>query len=144
MGTITFKAEGKWLGGLKVETKIREKFTIVVDEPQSLGGEDSAPNPVEVVLASLIGCLGIMISIVAKEKNISINNIKILAEGDLDPQGFMGNPNIRAGYQEVRVKIKIDSPLEREKLEELIQLVEKRCPVSDIIKNPVNLNITLD
>ncbi len=144
MRIVTFKAKGSWLGNLKVETKIRDKFTINMDEPTSLGGEDSGPNPVEVVLASLIGCLGIVISIVAKERNIPINNLEIYAEGDLNPEGFMGNPEVRAGYQEVRVRIKIDSPLEREKLQELLQLVERRCPVSDIIKNPVNLSINLE
>lgn len=68
MSKITFKAEGRWLGNLKIEAKIRDKFVIYMDEPPSLGGEDSAPNPVEVVLASLIGCLGIVIAVVAKEK----------------------------------------------------------------------------
>ncbi len=144
MKIITFKARGNWLGNLKVETKIRDKFTINMDEPTSLGGEDSAPNPVEVVLASLIGCLGIVISIVAKEKSIPLNNVEIYAEGDLNPEGFKGNPEVRAGCQEVRVRVKIDSPVERERLQELLQLVERRCPVSDIIRNPVNLSINLE
>ncbi|MFN3698577.1 MAG: OsmC family protein [Dictyoglomus sp.] len=144
MGKVTFSAQGKWLGNLKVETKIRNKFTINMDEPPSLGGEDSAPNPVEVVLASLIGCLGIVIAVVSKEKNIPLNSVEIFTEGDLDPRGFMGDPTVRAGYEEVRVRIKIDSPAGREKIEELIKEVEKRCPVSDIIRNPVNLSINLE
>lgn len=144
MKTVTFKARGNWLGNLKIETKIRDEFTINMDEPTSLGGENSAPNPVEVVLASLIGCLGIVISIVARERGIPLNNVEIYAEGDLNPEGFMGNPEVRAGYQEVRVRVKIDSSVEREKLQELLQLVERRCPVSDIIRNPVNLSINLE
>uniref|UniRef100_A0A7C3MRQ4 OsmC family peroxiredoxin n=1 Tax=Dictyoglomus thermophilum TaxID=14 RepID=A0A7C3MRQ4_DICTH len=144
MGKVTFKAEGKWLGNLKVEAKIRDKFIINMDEPPSLGGEDTAPNPVEVVLAALIGCLGIVIQVVAKEKNIPLQNVEIYTEGDLDPRGFMGDPNIRAGYDEVRVRVKIETPVDKAKIEELMKEVERRCPVSDIIKNPVNLKISLE
>ncbi|ACI19386.1 OsmC family protein [Dictyoglomus thermophilum] len=141
---VTFKAKGQWKGNLKVEVDIRNKFTINMDEPPSLGGEDTAPNPVEVVLAALIGCLGIVIPVVAKEKNIPLNSIEIETEGDLDPRGFMGDPTVRAGYQEVRAKVKINAPVEREKIEELMKEVERRCPVSDIIRNPVNLKISLE
>lgn len=144
MNKITFKAEGRWKGNLKVEVNIRNKFTINMDEPPSLGGEDTAPNPVEIVLASLIGCLGIVIAAVAKEKNIPLTNVEIHTEGDLNPRGFMGDPTVRAGYDEVRAKVKIESPVERERIEELMREVEKRCPVSDIIKNPVNLKISLE
>jgi uncharacterized OsmC-like protein len=144
MSKVTFKVDGKWQGNLKVEVKIRNKFTINMDEPTSLGGEDTGPNPVEVVLASLVGCLGIVIAVVAKEKNIPLETVEISTEGDLDPRGFMGDHSVRAGFEEVRAKIKITAPIEKGKLEELFKEVERRCPVSDIIKNPVNLKITME
>jgi len=34
-------------------------FQFVVDEPQSLGGGDLGPNPVEYVLGALLGCLNV-------------------------------------------------------------------------------------
>lgn len=79
-----------------------------------------------------------------KRKNIPLESVEIFTEGDLDPRGFMGDSSVRAGYDEVRVKIKISSSVERDKIEDLIKEVERRCPVSDIIKNPVKLFINLE
>ena len=32
------------------------RYSVEVDEPPTLGGEDTAPNPVEYYLASLLSC----------------------------------------------------------------------------------------
>ncbi len=91
----TFKATGEWKGGLRIDTQVRN-FTLSFDEPPSLGGEDSACNPVEGVLASLAGCLGIVSRVVAQRKIYPSRKIEIEVEGDLDPRGFMGQ------YDQVR------------------------------------------
>ena len=52
----TYKAQTKWIEGTKVETKIRE-FKVGIDEPLELRGTNTAPNPVEMLLAALGGCV---------------------------------------------------------------------------------------
>ena len=56
----TFKATAKKLPeGLQVETAARG-FKIMMDEPEDLGGTDTAMNPVEAVLCALGACQSIV------------------------------------------------------------------------------------
>jgi len=43
----------------RVTAKARQ-FSIVIDEPPSLGGHDAGANPVEYLLASYAGCVNVM------------------------------------------------------------------------------------
>ena len=62
----------------------------------------------------------------------------------MNPMRFMGkNFSERAGYKNINVVIDIKSNEKREKLEELIKRVEERCPISDNIRNPTPVNISL-
>ncbi len=135
MGTLTFRASGKWSGGLRIDAKVRN-FSLAYDEPPSLGGKDSAPNPVEGLLAALVGCLGIVVAVVAREKNLPVEDISVEAEGDLDPRGFMGQYDVvRPGFLAVRFNITVKGQLSEKELEDLLREVERRCPVSDVMSN---------
>ncbi|MEN3202921.1 MAG: OsmC family protein [Atribacterota bacterium] len=135
MSMLTFRASGEWTGGLRIDTKVRD-FSLSFDEPPSLGGKDSAPNPVEGLLAALIGCLGIVTVVVAREKNLPVEKIAIEAEGDLDPRGFMGQYNlVRPGFLAVRFVVKVSGKLSPDDLTLLLDEVKKRCPVSDVLSN---------
>jgi len=131
----TFKVTGEWKKGLRVDTQVRN-FALSFDEPPSLGGEDSACNPVEGLLASLAGCLGIVARVVAQEKSLPIEKIQVEIEGDLDPRGFMGQyDQVRPGLLAVRYHIKVSGNVSDKDLKEFAEEVDKRCPVSDTLKN---------
>ncbi len=53
----------------RVQGKARS-FTMYVDEPPQLGGEDKGANPVEYLLAALAVCLNVVGHMVAKEMNM--------------------------------------------------------------------------
>ncbi|VAW06172.1 hypothetical protein MNBD_ACTINO02-3303, partial [hydrothermal vent metagenome] len=46
-GDTTWKASTTWDGGFRTTTTIRDFTPYATDEPAGLGGDDSAPNPVE-------------------------------------------------------------------------------------------------
>ncbi|MFO7845782.1 MAG: OsmC family protein, partial [Balneolaceae bacterium] len=61
-------------------------------------------------------------------------------EGDLDLHGFLNLSDERAGFTGVRYQTTIKTnETDTEKLKQLEQLSTTRCPVLDIIKNPVPL-----
>lgn len=139
MSILTFRASGEWTGGLRIDTKVRD-FSLSFDEPPSLGGRDSAPNPVEGLLAALVGCLGIVTVVVAREKNLPVEKISIEAEGDLDPRGFMGQYNlVRPGFLAVRFVVRVSGKLSPDDLALLLDEVKKRCPVSDVLSNGIQV-----
>jgi uncharacterized OsmC-like protein len=56
-GKSTWRARTEWAGGFKTATYARDHAPVHTDEPESLAGTDTAPNPVELVLAALGSCL---------------------------------------------------------------------------------------
>ena len=50
---------------------------------------------------------------------------------------------VRAGYQEVNVKIDIETDANQDTLAKWLTVVEERCPVSDNIGNKTPLNLEI-
>jgi uncharacterized OsmC-like protein len=130
----TFNATMAWSGqGVYCEGGTRG-FTVATDEPPELGGDDRAMNPVELLLCALGGCMCICAAAFAQKCKVELKGVSVELEGDLDPDGFLGkNPETRKGYQEIRYKIKIDSPSAQENIDQLLAIIEERCPVSDTL-----------
>jgi uncharacterized OsmC-like protein len=66
-----------------VRSQIRG-FTTTIDEPLELGGTDSGPNPVELLLAALGGCQEIVYRAYAAVMGLEIERIEVHAKGYLD------------------------------------------------------------
>jgi len=125
-----------------VETR---NFDFVVDEPAALGGTDEGPNPVEYLLGAWAGCLNVVAHTVSEERGIDLDGIEIEIEGDLDPRKFVGaTDDVRAGYQEIRVQIDVQTDADAEALDGFREEVEERCPVGDNIGNPTPTDVTVE
>lgn len=136
--SVTAKSESE----TRVAVKARN-FTIYVDEPPQLGGEDKGANPVEYLLAALAGCLNVVAHLVAKQMQITLHDLAIEIEGTLNPTKFQGRSyEERAGYKEIVVTINVRTDADEETLEKWLKAVEERCPVSDNLTNPTPLKIT--
>lgn len=136
MSLLNFSIKGKSTSATRYEGKARQ-FSIVVDEPAILGGEDSAANPVEYILAGYAGCLNVVFNVVAKELNIKINQLNININGDINPEKFLGiSDKERAGFQSLNVHIELNTDTSAEKERLLISKVKERCPVKDNLLNP--------
>lgn len=68
-------------GGLRVDALLRD-FTIHTDQPAASGGEDSAPTPFELFLASLASCAGIYMLTFLKKRGLSAEQagVSLLAD----------------------------------------------------------------
>lgn len=141
---LNFKINGRSVGATKYSGLARG-FELVVDEPEALGGENSAPNPVEYILAGYAGCLNVVFHVVARELGITINKLAIDIDGDLNPARFMGlSKDERAGFKSLSVNIELetDSTPEQESL--LINSAKDRCPVNDNLSNPTPVNYSIN
>ncbi|MGC8545907.1 MAG: OsmC family protein [Athalassotoga sp.] len=120
------------------------KFKIIIDEPPNLGGTDDGPNPVEYVLAALGGCLNVVGHLVAKEMGMELKGLEMTIEGEMDPSKFMGKPTKeRTGYKEIRVNLKPVTSADKATIDKWIKAVEDRCPVSDNLRNPTPIKISV-
>jgi len=135
----TFKATAKALpDGLQVETNSRG-FKILLDEPEDLGGTDTAMNPVEALLCALGACQSIVAKAFAAAHNITFEEFHVELEGDLDPDGFMGLADVRNGFQEIRFVMHFKTNEPKEKIEAFAKFIENTCPVGDCLTNGVKL-----
>src|SRR5260370_27986823 len=97
-----FSADSRKVEGLGSETKIRQ-FTLTVDEPEPLGGTDTGPNPVELVLGALASGQEITYRAYAEALGIPLEAVSVKIEGNLDLRGFFAvKDGVLPGFQNVR------------------------------------------
>ncbi len=143
MPKLKFSASAKGESATKTIVTT-DSFRIVIDEPQSMGGTNEGPNPVQYLLAALAGCLNVLCHLIANELSFTLKSLQIELEGDLDPARLYGKSmETRAGYSEIRVTIKPEADTDASTLERWLKTVESRCPVSDNIANATPVKIQL-
>lgn len=141
MAKMTFKVAGRSEAPARIAVQARQ-FKLVVDEPPALGGEDRGANPVEYILAGFAGCLNVMAHLIAAEMGVKLRRLEVEASGQLDTDRLLGkSKSVRAGFQEIRVALKVDSDAAPATLERWLAAVKDRCPVSDNLTNSTPVQI---
>ena len=153
LGKCQFKAKSSWQRGTKSQVSINawtaggnnmspapRRFTIMVDEPSELGGVDGAPNPVEVLLSALAGCVTAGIATNAQMFGVPIDAIDIDLEADVDARGFLGHDkSVRNGVTDIRYTVTIQSSAPEDKVRKCKETIDRKSPVRDTLANPVNI-----
>jgi uncharacterized OsmC-like protein len=139
----TWAARVQWNGGFASEAKVRGFSPIKSAEPPALGGDDSAPNPVEQLLGALGNCLAVGYAANATVAGIELRDLRIELQGDLDLQVFLGLADGHAGFESITATVTIDSDAPREELEALHAKVSGSSPVGHTIAHAVPVNLVL-
>lgn len=132
----TFVADTALVDGFRTEARVRQ-FALTVDEPESLGGSDQGPTPVELVLAALGTCQEIVYATYARVLDIPVDAVTVRVEGTLDPRGFFGVADVPNGLLGVAFAVDIASPAPTADIARLVAAVNAHCPVLDILRQPV-------
>ena len=139
----TVKVSASGLDGWVIKT-IAGKHTVLVDQPQSMGGSDSAPTPLEYVFIALGSCLVTVAKIVASQKRINLRKVDVEISGDINLAVLRGQErNERAGFRSIDVKVNIDADLSKEEKMEFLHEIDQRCPVSENLLNTTPINLSL-
>lgn len=118
---------------------------IVIDEPPGFGGEDSAPSPVAMLLASLAGCINAIGQWVAGEMGFKIKGLFINIDGEVDGGAFFtGSREKRAGFSSIDVSLKLEADITDKQRELWFKNVTERCPVTDNLINGTMVNFTIN
>jgi len=154
LGKCTFFARNKWVGGCRNQTAISEyycceqrwshpeTFRLDCDEPLSLGGEQSAPNPVEHLLNALAGCLTTALVAHAAVRGIHLEEVESELEGDIDLRGFLGlDPRAPKGYTSIRVKFRVKG--DQRDAEQLKKLAEF-SPVYNTLIHSTHVDLDIE
>ena len=140
----TFQSISALQDGLRSKVAIRG-HELTVDEPDTLGGTDAGPNPIELILAALGTCQEITYRAYATALDIPLDSVSVEMEGDIDLRGFFAvDETVRPGYQAIRGTVRIESSASEAELQQLREAVNGHCPVLDILRAPVPVELTME
>jgi len=120
-------------GGRKVNALVRG-FEIQTDQPVAVGGEDSAPTPFELFLASLVTCAGIYVLNFFLERKLSTQGLEITAN-------FKRNPETKL-VEEYNIEITLPKDFPAKYKNAVINTAEL-CTVKKHLHKPPKIEITL-
>jgi putative redox protein len=119
-------------GTLRPEVVIAGKHRLITDEPEAVGGDDSAPAPHELLPAALASCISTTLVMYARRKEWDLGEVNVAVDYDhlSTPRRF-----------EVAIRLTGDlSDLQLERLER----VAASCPVRRSIEAGVSFGERID
>lgn len=141
--TLSASAVAQGSVGSKISTS---GFTFDVDEPEGLGGQNTAANPLELYLSALLSCQIATFRFWSEHLGIKVGEISAKADGDIDVKGFFGlDPNVPAGYKKIKVHVTVSGPETEARYKELQAAVDAHCPVfnTTVSATPIETTLTV-
>lgn len=126
MSTRTVDAQ--WLGGYQVAVSAG-RFRLLVDEPESVGGTDTGPQPTDYLLASIASCFALALVHSARKRGEEPDAVRVSVTGTYD------------GPRYSDIAIEIVSSLSDEQAQRLIEAAERVCYVSNTLRDPPRITI---
>lgn len=128
------RAAGTWRGSMTTEIAVRD-FTFRSDEPEAIGGTDSAPTPMELVAGAVNGCITVVIETIALEQGIRLQQIETASKAHMDVRGFRGTADVSPHFQDYDLHVRVSSSATEAQRGELARLAEKRCPAINLVRD---------
>jgi uncharacterized OsmC-like protein len=138
------KVSSRHINNLYTESMVREHL-VKSDYGEAAGGDNQAPNPIELLLAAMAACIEAAFYEFAVHEGLTITALTVDVEGTLDLRGLFMLDEVSAGFKDLRYTFKIQSPDDETRIRELAEKVIAHCPVVDsLIKpTPVSGQITV-
>ena len=100
---------------------------ITVDETPDLGGADAGPTPLELLAASLAGCVAVTVEMYAERKGWDVGKVEVDVEYA---------PAERGTPTKFEVVLKVPSEMSDEQIERL-SVIAAKCPVHRMLDGEV-------
>lgn len=107
-------------------------LTWTLDEPESMGGRGTAPDPVTAFLGALCGCLLISLQITARARQMPIANAS--ASARTNDKGFV---------KTVDVDLTVHSSAPEEKVRVVVERAEKGCYIKGLLNESIEYRLNL-
>lgn len=153
LGRVTLLASSSWARGTKAVVTIgpmkaagndamprTRRFVVTTDDPDILGGVDSAPTPPETLLAALAGCVTSGVAANAALFDVPLDRIEIAMEADLDVRGVLGHDKtVPNGITAIRYTVTVQSPAPEDKVRLCKETIDRKSPVRESLTKPVDV-----
>ena len=125
-----------WAAGGRYRQAVRTStHDWVVDEPVSVGGNDSGPNPYDQLLAALGTCTAITLRMYADRKGWPLQHVSVRLRHDRVHAKDCGDCTTSSGtLTRIRRGIRLDGPLTDDQRDALMAIAD-RCPVHQVLRS---------
>jgi uncharacterized OsmC-like protein len=73
-----------------------------------------------------------------------LNGVSVRLTDAIDLRGFFNvDQSVRPGYQSIEAEVLLDSPASEQELLRLKEIVDRHCPILDILSNPTPVQLSL-
>jgi uncharacterized OsmC-like protein len=138
---ITLRAQGRLGEGVscKIETG---RALVTADLHPGTGGTGLGACSGDMLLEALVACAGVTLSAVATALDITLRDATLHAEGDLDFRGTLGlSKEVPVGFQNIRLRIVLDTDASQEQIGTLLRLTERYCVVFQTLARPPSMSV---
>ncbi len=130
------KGSAKLVKNLQLITENGRGHSVTCDLPESQGGTNTGPTPLELALMGLAGCGVAIYAEVCKNSKIDPGSIQV----DVEATKTLGSPII----SDVTMKVNIKSKVRKGLVEAAWRRTEASCPVILIYKEPLPVKVEVD
>ncbi|MCC9075013.1 OsmC family protein [Litorilinea aerophila] len=139
---VTLRAQGRLAEGVscKIETG---KALVTAGLHPATGGSGLHVCSGDMLLEALVACAGVTLNAVATALGIELRDALLQAEGDLDFRGTLGvSKEVPVGFQNIRLKMTLDTDASDEQLATLLRLTERYCVVYQTLLSSPTVTVT--
>ncbi|QRV15607.1 OsmC family protein [Haloterrigena salifodinae] len=102
------------------------------DEPESAGGSETGPTPVDVFLGALASCLSLSVRFQANKRDTAVETIEVTTEAEPE----------RGSVDRLEATIRLETDADDETVDRLVNFGERGCHVSQLVDEETPLDVS--
>jgi len=138
----TNRAEIRLIMDQNSEAKVRG-FTVIQDDPETVGGTSKGPTPTDYFIASVGFCENVIFARNATLAGLSIDSLETVVTGSWDRRGLFEIDNVSPYFRNITVETKVSTKDPVELVVQVAQETHRRCPVHATLARAAEISFKL-
>jgi uncharacterized OsmC-like protein len=157
VAAFQFRSSTRWLGGAVAASTFAgyvrdgiyvarpEAHELASDEPPALLGTGTQVGPTGHLIHSLSHSLAVAMVYFAAKRGVTIDALRVDAEGTLDLQGLLGlDERVKPGFRQIHLTVHVESPDSTDRVQRLLEYAQSRSRIWNTLAQPVPVRWTYD
>ena len=121
-------------GGKRVDSTYKG-FTLHTDQPRDEGGDNSAPEPYDLFLASLATCAGVYVLYFCEKRGIAVDGLQMSAQTEKNDKTHL--------FETIRMHLRLPSGFP-DKYRAAVVRAAEMCTVKRSLASPPQIEVKLE